>query len=108
MGSVRIDCYLSNTDPTTGAVWIIEKGMLELLERMMAELQVKTRSYKPFKKIEKGRLACAKYSQDGDYYRVRIVAVNNNDKVDVHYLDFGNSETVQAGHLLELPKEFVL
>lgn len=107
-GAVRINCYLSNTQPTAPPqVWIIEAGMLEALERMMQELQLRAKSLRQLRKADKGRLACARYSKDGDYYRVRIVEVSN-DTADIHYMDFGNSETVAVKQLFELSKEFIL
>ena len=68
LGSVRLDCYVSNTEPSA-QFWIIEKGMLEGLEKMMRDLQRTAPTFLKIKKLEKGRMACAKFTEDGEYYR---------------------------------------
>lgn len=69
LGSVRVDCYVSNVEPAAGEVWILEQGMLEHLERLMADLQTKAKGLGKLRRPEKGKLACTRFSQDGDYYR---------------------------------------
>jgi len=104
LASNRIDCYVSNADD--GVVWIIERGMLAGLERMMQDLQVKGRSLSKCKKAEVGKLVGARFTQDGDYYRARVMSMSGGE-AEVHYLDFGNKETLPLDQLLELNKEFI-
>eukprot|EP00730_Choanoeca_flexa_P019685 TRINITY_DN9622_c0_g1_i1.p2 TRINITY_DN9622_c0_g1~~TRINITY_DN9622_c0_g1_i1.p2 ORF type:complete len:879 (+),score=258.12 TRINITY_DN9622_c0_g1_i1:2861-5497(+) len=47
-------------------------------------------------------LVAAQFSQDMGWYRARITEINGND-VDVLYVDYGNSETVDKGSLAALP-----
>jgi len=106
LGTVRLDCYVSNTE-SSGQIWIIEKSMLESLETMMKDLQARAPSFSRLKRVEQGRIVCAKFSQDGDYYRVKIEEIAE-EKAGIHYLDFGNRETVLAEDLLDLPTGFSL
>ena len=57
-------------------------------------------------------MCVAKFSEDQKFYRVDVQCVNYNGTVDVHYVDFGNSETVTTEQLwymepifLSLPKQ---
>ena len=59
--------------------------MLEALERMMQELQLRAKSLRQLRKADKGRLACARYSKDGDYYRFVVLYTSSH----VLYLDSG-------------------
>lgn len=48
-----------------------------------------------------GDVVAAKFSQDGDWYRARVEA-KKGDKYEVHFVDYGNADTVQQGDLLPL------
>ena len=52
-----------------------------------------------------GSLCCAKFSQDGVWYRVRVDAVLGN-KCRVFFVDFGNSEEVELKDMAACPPAF--
>lgn len=45
---------------------------------------------------------CAALSSDGNYYRGTIRAINNDDTVLIHYIDYGNCEIIPRANLKEL------
>ncbi|XP_047464892.1 tudor domain-containing protein 1 isoform X2 [Mugil cephalus] len=46
-----------------------------------------------------GTVCCAQFSEDRQWYRAKILAYSSGERVCVGYLDFGNSEEVDLGHL---------
>jgi len=106
-GSVRLDCFVTNVLEKKNCVYILESHMLQNLEKMMGELQDKGAGLSKARKLEKGRFVCAKYSADSEIYRAKIL--NIRDKMaEIHYVDFGNGESLPVKQLLELPKQFIL
>ena len=64
-----------------------------------------------------GKLCCAKYSGDGQWYRAVILSCLETRKVEVRYVDYGNSDAITrtslrepfkaSRHLLSLPYQVV-
>ncbi|KAK3612057.1 hypothetical protein CHS0354_021741 [Potamilus streckersoni] len=54
-----------------------------------------------------GEIVAAKFSQDGQWYRARVISVNES-KVKVFYLDFGNTEKVDRKDIYEMQPQFML
>lgn len=50
-------------------------------------------------------LYCAAKAEDGDYYRAIVTEISNT-KVNVHFLDYGNSEAVDSCCIKALKEEF--
>ncbi|XP_023281805.1 tudor domain-containing protein 1 [Seriola lalandi dorsalis] len=46
-----------------------------------------------------GTVCCSKFSEDKQWYRAKVLAYSSEERVCVGYLDFGNSEEVDLGHL---------
>ncbi|KAM9336898.1 tudor domain-containing protein 1 [Symphorus nematophorus] len=46
-----------------------------------------------------GTVCCAKFSEDKQWYRAKVLAYSSEERVCVGYLDFGNSEEVDLDHL---------
>ncbi|CAK8680022.1 unnamed protein product [Clavelina lepadiformis] len=49
---------------------------------------------------------CALYSEDGQWYRSKVVG-KNGDEATVHHVDYGNSENCPLGSLKAIKEEFV-
>lgn len=41
-----------------------------------------------------------------DFYRAKILSVENNSDFNVFYIDFGNTEVVQSNNIFELSDDF--
>ncbi|KAM9716326.1 tudor domain-containing protein 1 [Menidia menidia] len=61
-----------------------------------------------------GTVCCAQFSADKEWYRAKILAYSSKERVCVDYIDFGNSEEVDLGHLrpisaslLSIPKQAI-
>ncbi|XP_077407139.1 tudor domain-containing protein 1 isoform X2 [Vanacampus margaritifer] len=46
-----------------------------------------------------GTVCCAQFSEDKQWYRAKVLAYSSEERVCVGYIDFGNSEDVNIGHL---------
>lgn len=57
------------------------------------------------KKPEPGLLCCARYSRDGCYYRAVVIKVFRVS-ITVHFLDFGNTDTIPCQYVKTLLPEF--
>uniref|UniRef100_T2M6M2 Tudor domain-containing protein 1 n=1 Tax=Hydra vulgaris TaxID=6087 RepID=T2M6M2_HYDVU len=56
----------------------------------------------------KDMICAAKFSEDGNWYRALVKQVNNNDSVDVEYVDYGNCETVSITSIKKIPEMYLL
>ena len=54
----------------------------------------------------KGSVCCAKFSQDGLYYRVEVLE-SSKSQCDVLFIDYGNRETVQLYDMVPCPSQFL-
>ena len=52
-----------------------------------------------------GSLCCAKFSQDGMWYRVRVDGVNSSSNCKVFFIDYGNFEEVELKDMAACPCE---
>ncbi|CAC5408616.1 TDRD1_4_6_7 [Mytilus coruscus] len=54
-----------------------------------------------------GDLVCAFYPSDGNWYRGNVVEAYQNNTYLVHYLDFGNSELLEAKQIRSMLPEYI-
>ncbi|XP_060076432.1 uncharacterized protein LOC132556057 [Ylistrum balloti] len=84
----------------------LDKLTEEIFSYMMKHGEDRNLILKP----EKNMICLAKFSQDGLYYRARVLQVHpaqgEEVPVDVLYVDFGNKEEGTSAHLRELPDRF--
>ena len=52
---------------------------------------------------KRNELVAAKFSADGVWYRAKIMKINSPTDILVHYVDFGNSESVTNQSIAALP-----
>ena len=53
-----------------------------------------------------GQLCCAKFSEDGCWYRARIIDFNGETEIKAAFVDFGNSEWTSLDHIQEIREDF--
>ena len=59
--------------------------------------------------ITAGMLVCSTYDDDGEYYRARVLGVENDGerkRFNVFYVDYGNTSWVQEKELQAIPEGF--
>lgn len=80
------------------------KNLESMLLRLRQELSANPPlpgAYTP----KKGDLAVAKFTEDDQWYRIKIEKVSAN-MVSVFYIDYGNSEIVESSRVAALPAGF--
>jgi len=73
------------------------------LEELMSSLNLDSQSA-PQEPLSEGTLIFAKYAVDDTWYRARVTSVSGN-KLQVTYIDFGNSESVDVKNVRALNKD---
>ena len=86
-------------------VWLVEKQRMPELEELMLKLSSSVPEVLQASDLVPGALCCVRYSEDGELYRARLVEIREN-VVTVQYIDYGNTEEVEADQVLELAAEF--
>ena len=57
-----------------------------------------------------GQVCMAQFSEDERWYRAKILSLGSEeekDKIEVYYVDYGNTELVPKEHIRALHREFV-
>ena len=76
-----------------------------LLERMNQFCNSRPLS-SPVSPLVLGQLCCAKFSEDGCWYRARVVDFRGKAEVKVGFVDFGNAEWTSLEHIQEMREDF--
>jgi len=100
----RVVCSVTYVE--VSGVWLLANDLLEKLDAMMKSLQSAPKN-KP-KNVKVGSWVAGKFSQDRQIYRAKITKILPEDKLELHYIDYGNRETVKLGDVWELAEEFCL
>ena len=94
--------------PQSMFVQVASKAFALGLEEMMQSLQSHFKST-PLASVsqlpEEGSLCCAKFSEDGDWYRAEVIEVSEME-CKVRYIDFGNVDSVKLCDLAPCPSQF--
>ncbi|KAL2078027.1 hypothetical protein ACEWY4_025712 [Coilia grayii] len=75
------------------------------------ELQVKLNEYcsctQPSDsfKPSPGTICCALYSEDGQWYRAKVLKLTSETRASVRFIDYGNVEEVELGRLMPITAE---
>ncbi|XP_042364583.1 tudor domain-containing protein 1 [Plectropomus leopardus] len=73
-------------------------GVIQELQLKLREHRCQGRTPQNFRPAP-GTVCCAQFSEDKQWYRAKVLAYSSEERVCVGYLDFGNSEEVDLGHL---------
>jgi len=103
--SPRVECLISFAE--ADSVWLLSIDLQEGLDRLMERLQERAKGQGKVGKVNVNDLVIAKFSQDKNFYRARVVNILGS-KTEVHYIDYGNKEVVDVGTLKVLPQELRL
>ncbi|XP_061396523.1 maternal protein tudor [Musca vetustissima] len=75
------------------------------LEKVTDVLLDAESDFAEFTDISVGALCAAEFPEDGAYYRAEIVALLEDNKCEVHYIDFGNNSVTDK--LRKLPEDLL-
>ncbi|CAF1029256.1 unnamed protein product, partial [Adineta ricciae] len=57
--------------------------------------------------VKKGELLAARYTADNEWYRARVEKIENNNRVSVYFIDYGNREVISdSSRFTTLPPGF--
>ncbi|CAB4006904.1 Hypothetical predicted protein, partial [Paramuricea clavata] len=56
--------------------------------------------------VSPGQIFCAKFTEDDNFYRARVLEVVDHKNIKVQYVDFGNKEVIPVDRLRVLISEF--
>ena len=98
--------FVSFSD-SPGRFWLqlaSKAGTLEAIETALADKSV-TSHCKPLPReaVFPGVACCAVFPDDGSLYRAQVVQIVKGGKVELQFVDYGNSITVSISELLSLP-----
>ena len=82
----------------------------EILDAMMSILSqkyegTKSEDYLLTHPPEKGDIVCARYSNDDNYYRAKILSIMEDFQFEIEYLDYGNQEVLFMTSLYQLDED---
>lgn len=84
------DCSIIHVNSSTSFYVQLTKDV-SALEKVTDVLLDADPNFELFDDLSVGALCAAEFPEDGAYYRAEIVAVLEDNKCEVHYIDFGNN-----------------
>ena len=79
-----------------------ESSTFTMIEKMIVEQGSEAMKASPASDVHEGKLYLAKYAEDGSLYRAEVMEEPQEDKVDVFFVDYGNSSKVLLKEIWEL------
>ena len=79
-----------------------ESSTFTMIEKMIVEQGPEAMKADSASNIQPGKLYLAKYAEDGSLYRAEVLGEPEEDKVEVLFVDYGNSSRVAVGEVWEL------
>ena len=79
-----------------------ESSTFTMIEKMIVEQGPEAMKADSASNIQAGKLYLAKYAEDGSLYRAEVLGEPEEDKVEVLFVDYGNSSRVAVGEVWEL------
>lgn len=84
------DCSIIHVNSPTSFYVQLTKDVCQLENITDVLLDAET-EFPEFNEIRVGAICAAQFPEDGAFYRAEIVAVLEDNKCEVHYIDFGNN-----------------
>ena len=95
-------------DPGDFWIQVGDLTMLRELEKMSQKMNEYCESSPQSSVLpELGQLCCAKFSEDGMWYRARVDALLTLTSLGVHFLDYGNKEVVSVSNFRPFKRDFM-
>ncbi|GFN94103.1 LOW QUALITY PROTEIN: tudor domain-containing protein 1 [Plakobranchus ocellatus] len=104
------EAYISHVDPD-GTLYIQKVAREEQLNSMSEKLEAALASATTgdLSMASTGAFVCAKFTEDDAWYRAQVSTVDaDKGLVSVRFVDYGNTDSVEAERLAALPEEFEL
>jgi len=79
-----------------------ESSTFTMIEKMIVEQGPVAMKSAPATNLQDDKLYLAKYAEDGSLYRAQILGEPQGDKVEVFFVDYGNSSQVSVNEIWEL------
>ncbi|XP_013386809.1 uncharacterized protein LOC106156225 isoform X2 [Lingula anatina] len=83
-----------------------EPKLNNLVERLNVEYSAMTAEERLLPRVNVGQLCCAKFSEDGAWYRASVTDVTDSQVV-VRFIDFGNRDNLTLDNIKEMKAEYV-
>ena len=83
------------------SVWFTPAALQDPLDELMENLAKVGATLKPAANLNSGEIYATIYSEDGEYYRCSVLE-ENQGKVQVLFVDYGNQESKSRTDILEL------
>ncbi|XP_017033401.1 protein tudor [Drosophila kikkawai] len=96
------NCFVVQYDSPTSFYVQMESEVPEL-EKMTDKLLDAEQDWPVFSDLKEGALCVAQFPQDEVFYRAKILKVLEDNKCEVHFIDFGNNAVTQQ--FRQLPEE---
>ena len=95
-------------DPSDFWIQVGDLTTLRELERVSQKMNDYCESSPPSSELpELGQLCCAKFSEDGMWYRARVVEFLTQTSFRVHFVDYGNEEVVSVANVRAFKRDFM-
>ncbi|CAB4039042.1 tudor and KH domain-containing, partial [Paramuricea clavata] len=99
--------YISHTENPSYFYVSRADAISEMLsEEILSHYKSSRYNLGAFPSVSPGQIFCAKYTEDGSFYRARVLEVVDSKHIKVQYVDFGNKEVIPVDRLRVLISEF--
>lgn len=96
-------------DPTDFWLQVLDPNSLSELQKVLQKVNEYCSKTDPLpgEPPVLGQPCCAKFSEDGTWYRAKVVEIRSLSSYTVHFIDFGNSEERNPEHIRPFKHEFM-
>ena len=102
----RVPMFVTHVE-SPASFWCRPLSSFEQLDTVMATMaDYYNEHIKPMSSVAIGTTVAAQYSEDGSWYRAKILDVNN-DNISVLFIDYGNGEVVTMDKIQPIDDQFI-